>query len=90
MISSSNVEKHNAVQWFQAQMLKNTRFFNDFKLKCLKTQCVSMISSSNGEKHNAFQWFQAQMLKTHNAFQWFQGKMLKKTQCFSMISSSNV
>jgi hypothetical protein len=34
MISSSNVEKHNAAQWVQAQMLKNTMLSNNFKFKC--------------------------------------------------------
>ena len=51
------------IAWFQAQMLKNTMLFNEFKLGCWTTLCCSMISSSNVEKHNAFQWFQAQMLK---------------------------
>ena len=39
---------------FGAQMLKNTMFFNDLELKCLKTQCFLMIWSSNVEKHNVF------------------------------------
>ncbi len=75
MISSSNVEKHNAFQWFQAQMLKNIMLFNDFKLKCWKTTCFFMISSSNVEKHTAFHDVKLKC---------------RKTQCFSMISSSNV
>jgi len=32
--SSSNVEKHNVFPHVQAQMLKNTTLFNNFKLKC--------------------------------------------------------
>ncbi len=69
MISSSNVEKHNAFQWIQAQMLKNTMFFNDFTWNVKKTICCLMISSSNVEQHIAFRWFQAQMLKnTMNFF----------------------
>ena len=45
MVSNSNVEKHDAFQWSQAQMLKNIKLFKDFKLECWKTKCVSMISS---------------------------------------------
>ncbi len=48
--SSSNVEKHYVFQRVQAQMLKRTTLFNNFKLKCWKTRCFSMLSSSNAEK----------------------------------------
>ena len=43
VISSSNVEKHNAFQRFQAQILKNTMF--------------SMISHQLLRKHNVFNDF---------------------------------
>jgi hypothetical protein len=54
--------------------------FNDFKLKCWKTQHFPMISSSNVEKHYVFQWFQAQLL---NNSMFFNDCKLKcwKTQC---------
>ena len=83
MISSSNVEKHNAFQWFQAQ--------------CWKTQCFSMISSSNVEQHDAFQLFQAQMSKntmlfndfkltcwTASCFSTFDIEIIKKHYVFLM------
>ena len=53
-------------------MFKNTMLFNEFKLKSLKTLCVSMISNSN--------------VQTHNVFQWFQGKMFKHTMFFNDFS----
>ncbi len=84
MISNSYVEKHNTFQWFQAQMLKNTMFFNDVKCKCWKTQCFSMMSSSNVEKHNVFFFMiSSSNIEKHNAFQWVQAQMLKKTMLFN-------
>ena len=63
--------------------------FNDFKHKCLKTQCFSMITKSNVSKTQCLQWFEVHFFKNTMLFNDVKHKCLK-TQCFSMISNSNV
>ena len=88
-------------QRFQAQAIKNTRFFNDFKHKPSKhkvfndfkhkpsnTQCFSTISSTNHQKHKVFQRFQAQTIKNTTLSNDFNHKP-SKTLCFLMTFSIN-
>ncbi len=59
-------------------MLKNTMLlmlFNDFKLKCCKTQCFSMISSSNVEKQ-CFSMISTSNVEKHDVFQYARGGSL--------------
>ena len=77
MISNSNVSKTQYFQWFEVQMFKNTMLFNDFKLKCLKTQCFSMITKSNVSKTQCFQWVEVQMFKNTMLFNDVKHKCLK-------------
>ena len=84
------LEKHNAfqwfqtqmlknivLQWFQARMLKNRMLYNDVKLKGWNTQCFS------------FNDFKLKRLERTKFFPDVKFKCWK-TECFSMISSSNV
>jgi hypothetical protein len=51
MISDSNVQKHTAFQWFQAQMFKNTMLFKDFS----HNTCCLWASLTCSPEHTARQ-----------------------------------